>query len=127
MFSTDHPNNHLIALFYPRSHTNARTLSHLSTPAVDCSFPSKKAPFIVGFGRAAEKCGVLGVVWKIIAKFVLKIVKRSVMTQTFIALAIVALALIWVLWRLVRTLRTGRIDCGCGQGKKCRHRKQHDS
>lgn len=43
------------------------------------------------------------------------------MTQTFIVLAVVALALCWCLWHIVRTLQ-GKRDCGCGQGKHCQHR-----
>ncbi len=42
------------------------------------------------------------------------------MTQTFIVLAVVALALCWCLWHIVRTLQ-GKRDCGCGQGKHCKH------
>jgi hypothetical protein len=49
----------------------------------------------------------------------------NTMTQTFIALAIVALALLWVLWYLVRTLRGGKPDCGCGRGKKCNNKHHH--
>ena len=38
--------------------------------------------------------------------------------QLFIVLLIIALALAYTLWRLVRTLR-GHGDCGCGCGKNC--------
>ena len=43
------------------------------------------------------------------------------MTQTFIVLSVIALALCWCLWHIVRTLQ-GKRDCGCGQGKHCKHR-----
>lgn len=40
--------------------------------------------------------------------------------QLFIVLFIIALALAYTLWRLVRTLN-GHDDCGCGQGRNCPH------
>lgn len=43
------------------------------------------------------------------------------MIQTIIVLFIVAVALCFCLWRIVRTFR-GQGDCGCGQGRHCKHR-----
>ena len=44
--------------------------------------------------------------------------------QLFITLFILALALAYALWRIVRTMR-GHGDCGCGRGKDCPHCHAH--
>ena len=46
----------------------------------------------------------------------------STIIQTFIVLAIVAVALIYVLRRVIKTTR-GNNDCGCGCGNNCKHKK----
>ena len=46
----------------------------------------------------------------------------STIIQTFIVLAIVAVALIYVLRRVIKTTR-GNNDCGCGCGKDCKCKK----
>ena len=48
--------------------------------------------------------------------------EKGTIIQTIIALAIVALALIYVLRRVIKTTR-GKGDCGCGCGKDCQHKK----
>ena len=42
--------------------------------------------------------------------------------QVIVVLAIVAVALIYVLRQVIKTTR-GRGDCGCGSGKNCKHKK----
>ena len=42
--------------------------------------------------------------------------------QTIVVLAIVAVALVYVLRRVIKTTR-GKGDCGCGGGKNCKHKK----
>jgi len=41
--------------------------------------------------------------------------------QTIIVLAIVAIALVYVLRRVIKTSRS-QGDCGCGCGKNCKHK-----
>lgn len=43
--------------------------------------------------------------------------------QTIVVLAIVAIALVYVLQRAIKTMR-GKGDCGCGCGKSCKSRKR---
>ena len=42
--------------------------------------------------------------------------------QTIVVLGIVAVALVYVLWRIIKTAR-GKGDCGCGCGKDCKCKK----
>ncbi len=42
--------------------------------------------------------------------------------QTIVVLGIVAVALVYVLRRVINTTR-GKGDCGCGCGKDCKHKK----
>ena len=44
--------------------------------------------------------------------------------QLFIVFVILALAIAYTFWRVIRTLR-GRGDCGCGRGHKCPYKNQH--
>ena len=44
--------------------------------------------------------------------------------QTIVVLAIVAVALVYVLRRVIKTTR-GHGDCGCGCGKNCQHKKKN--
>ena len=46
----------------------------------------------------------------------------STVIQTIIVLAIVALALVYVLRRVIKITRHNS-DCGCGCGKHCNHKK----
>lgn len=46
--------------------------------------------------------------------------------QTIVVLAIVAVALIYVLRRVIKTSR-GKGDCGCGCGKDCKNGKAKKS
>ena len=51
----------------------------------------------------------------------------SALIQTIVVLGIVAIALLYVLRRIIRTSR-GKGDCGCGCGKDCKcnqSRKTH--
>ena len=49
----------------------------------------------------------------------------STLIQTIVVLGIVAVALVYVLRRVIRTT-CGKCDCGCGCGKdcKCKDKKQ---
>jgi len=47
----------------------------------------------------------------------------SSIIQTIVVLGIVAVALVYVLWRVVKTAR-GKGDCGCGCGKDCHCKKK---
>jgi len=47
----------------------------------------------------------------------------STIIQTIIVLAIIAIALIYVLRRVINTAR-GKNDCGCGCGKDCQCKKK---
>lgn len=42
--------------------------------------------------------------------------------QTIVVLGIVAVALVYVLRRVIKTVR-GKGDCGCGSGKDCKCKK----
>ena len=46
----------------------------------------------------------------------------SAIIQTIVVLGIVAVALLYVLRRVIKTTR-GKGDCGCGCGKDCHHKK----
>ena len=48
--------------------------------------------------------------------------EKVTLIETIVVLAIVALALIYVLRRVIKTSR-GKGDCGCGCGKDCQHKK----
>lgn len=48
----------------------------------------------------------------------------STIIQTIVALAIVAVALLYVLKRAIKTTR-GKGDCGCGSGSNCQCREHH--
>ena len=50
----------------------------------------------------------------------------STLIQTIVVLGIVAVALIYVLRRVIKTTRGKGGDCGCGSGKSCRHNKGND-
>ena len=43
--------------------------------------------------------------------------------QTIVVLGIVAVALVYVLRRILKTTRGKDADCGCGCGKNCRHKQ----
>ncbi|MBQ9555952.1 MAG: FeoB-associated Cys-rich membrane protein [Muribaculaceae bacterium] len=43
----------------------------------------------------------------------------STIIQTIVVLGIVAVALVYVLRRVVKTMRSKGGDCGCGCGKDC--------
>ncbi len=49
----------------------------------------------------------------------------STIIQTIVVLGIVAVALVYVLRRIIKTTR-GKGDCGCGCGKdcKCKNKKE---
>jgi len=47
----------------------------------------------------------------------------STIIQTILVLGIVAVALIYVLRRVIKTTRSHG-DCGCGCGKDCRNKKK---
>lgn len=46
----------------------------------------------------------------------------STIVQTLVVLGIVAVALVYVLRRVIKTAR-GKGDCGCGCGKDCKCKK----
>lgn len=48
---------------------------------------------------------------------------RSTLLETIVVFGIVAIALLYVLWRVVKTTR-GKGDCGCGCGKNCQCKKK---
>ena len=48
----------------------------------------------------------------------------SSIIQTIVVLGIVAVALVYVLRRVIKTTR-GRGDCGCGCGKDCKCKNKH--
>ncbi len=52
----------------------------------------------------------------------------STIIQTIVVLAIVAVALVYVLRRVIKMTR-GKGDCGCGCGSNCQHKsgKCHDT
>ena len=50
------------------------------------------------------------------------IVTTSTIIQTIVVLGIVAVALVYVLRRVIKTAR-GKGDCGCGSGKDCKCKK----
>ena len=45
--------------------------------------------------------------------------EKTTLIQTIAALAIVAIALVYVLRRVIKTTR-GKGDCGCGNGDNCK-------
>ncbi|MBR5169976.1 MAG: FeoB-associated Cys-rich membrane protein [Muribaculaceae bacterium] len=47
----------------------------------------------------------------------------STIIQTIVVLGIVAVALVYVLRRVIKTARGKDADCGCGCGKNCKHNK----
>lgn len=47
---------------------------------------------------------------------------KGTIIETIIVFAIVAVALVYVLRRVIKTTR-GKGDCGCGRGKNCTHNK----
>lgn len=47
----------------------------------------------------------------------------STIIQTIVVLAIVAVALVYVLRRIISTIRNQN-DCGCGCGKNCKCKEQ---
>ena len=49
--------------------------------------------------------------------------EKTTIIQTIIVLAIVAVALVYVLRRVIKTTRGKDSDCGCGCGKDCKHKK----
>lgn len=49
----------------------------------------------------------------------------SAIIQTIAVFAVVALALIYVLLRIIKTTR-GKGDCGCGCGKDCKCNKSKE-
>ena len=51
--------------------------------------------------------------------------EKSTIIETIIVLGIVAVALVYVLRRIIKTTR-GKGDCGCGYGKdcKCKNKKE---
>ena len=51
--------------------------------------------------------------------------EKTTIIQTIVALGIVAIALVYVLHRVIKTTR-GKGDCGCGCGKdcKCKNKKE---
>jgi hypothetical protein len=44
---------------------------------------------------------------------------KSTLLQTIVVFGIVAIALLYVLWRVVKTAR-GKGDCGCGKDCQCK-------
>lgn len=46
----------------------------------------------------------------------------STIIQTIVVLGIVAVALVYVLRRVIKTTRGKDTDCGCGCGKNCKHK-----
>lgn len=49
----------------------------------------------------------------------------STIIQTLLVLAVVAVALVYVLRRVIKTMG-GKGDCGCGHGKDCACRKTRE-
>ena len=49
--------------------------------------------------------------------------EKTTIIQTIMVLAIVAVALVYVLRRVIKTTR-GNGDCGCGRGKNCKSKKK---
>ena len=49
----------------------------------------------------------------------------SAIIQTIVVLGIVAVALVYVLRRVINTTRNKGGDCGCGCGKDCKCRKKY--
>lgn len=47
---------------------------------------------------------------------------KVTLIETIVVLAIVALALVFVLRRVIKTSQ-GKRDCGCGCGKDCKNKK----
>ena len=47
---------------------------------------------------------------------------KGTLIETIIVFTIVAVALVYVLRRVIKTTR-GHGDCGCGGGKNCKHKK----
>lgn len=47
---------------------------------------------------------------------------NSALLETIAVFAIVAIALVYVLWRVIKTSR-GNNDCGCGCGKNCKSKQ----
>ena len=47
--------------------------------------------------------------------------ETSTILETIVVLGIVAVALVYVLWRVIKTTR-GKGDCGCGCGKNCKNK-----
>lgn len=47
----------------------------------------------------------------------------STIIQTIVVLGIVAVALVYVLRRVIKTTRGNDCDCGCGCGKNCKSKK----
>jgi len=47
----------------------------------------------------------------------------SAIIQTILVLGIVAVALVYVLRRVIKTTRGKDCDCGCGCGKDCKNSK----
>lgn len=50
----------------------------------------------------------------------------TTLIQTIVVLGIVAVALVYVLRRVIKTTR-GHGDCGCGCGKNCQHKKKNQN
>ena len=48
----------------------------------------------------------------------------TTLIQTIVVLGIVAVALVYVLRRVIKTTR-GHGDCSCGCGKNCQHKKKN--
>ena len=48
----------------------------------------------------------------------------STIIQTILVLGIVAVALVYVLRRVIKTTRGNDCDCGCGCGKNCKSKKK---
>lgn len=48
----------------------------------------------------------------------------TTLIQTIVVLGIVAVALVYVLRRVIKTTR-GHGNCGCGCGKNCQHKKKN--
>ena len=46
----------------------------------------------------------------------------SSIIQTIVVLGIVAVALVYVLRRVLKAVRGKDSDCGCGCGKNCKHK-----
>ena len=48
--------------------------------------------------------------------------EKATIIQTIVVLGIVAVALVYVLRRIIKTTRGKGGDCGCGCGKDCNHK-----